>query len=393
MDYELLIPVGSLEKLKIALLYGADAVYIGGKNYSLRANASNFTNEEIKKATDYVHSLNKKIYVTVNIVFHEEDLKGLKDYLIFLNEIKIDGVIFSDISVLKIIKENNLNLNMCLSTQMSVANKEHALFWKNLGVKRVVVARECNKNTIKSIIDTGISVEVFIHGAMCMAYSGQCVLSNYCTNRDSNRGGCAQVCRWLFDVNKPHKFSIMPKDLNMVRHIKELMDMKVESFKIEGRMRSIYYIATVTLIYKTIMQKVVNNTLDDEYINYAINILNRCANRESTSQFFDKLPGFNEQYYQDRDEVSNQDFLGLIKSYDEVNKIITLEQRNYFKVGDIVQIFGPNTETFDLQITKIFNEDGNLLNEANHPQMIVKIQCDKKVEQFDMIRIKIFDKL
>ena len=393
MDYELLIPVGSLEKLKIALLYGADAVYIGGKNYSLRANASNFTNEEIKKATDYVHSLNKKIYVTVNIVFHEEDLKGLKDYLIFLNEIKIDGVIFSDISVLKIIKENNLNLNMCLSTQMSVANKEHALFWKNLGVKRVVVARECNKDTIKSIIDTGISVEVFIHGAMCMAYSGQCVLSNYCTNRDSNRGGCAQVCRWLFDVNKPHKFSIMPKDLNMVRHIKELMDMKVESFKIEGRMRSIYYIATVTLIYKTIMQKVVNNTLDDEYINYAINILNRCANRESTSQFFDKLPGFHEQYYQDRDEVSNQDFLGLIKSYDEINKIITLEQRNYFKVGDIVQIFGPNTETFDLQITKIYNEDGNLLNEANHPQMIVKIPCDKKVEQFDMIRIKIFDKL
>ena len=234
MNYELLVPAGSLEKLKIAILYGADAVYLGGKEFSLRANATNFTLEEIEYATKYVHSYSKKIYITVNIVFHEENLKGLKKYLQFLEKIKVDGIIFSDIVVLKLVKENHLNLDLCLSTQMSVTNKDHALFWKKLGVKRIVAARECSKKTIESLVSTGMSIEVFIHGAMCVSYSGQCVLSNYCTLRDSNRGGCAQVCRWLFDINKKHKFSIMPKDLNMVMYIKELMNMNVESFKLKG---------------------------------------------------------------------------------------------------------------------------------------------------------------
>lgn len=392
MNYELLIPVGSLEKLKIALHYGADAIYVGGKNYSLRANATNFSREELKKACCYVHSLNKKIYVTVNIVMHDKELNGLLDYLKFLSEIKVDGIIFSDITVLKYVKENNLDLDLCLSTQMSVTNKEHALFWKKLGVKRVVAARECSKEDIKSIVDTGLSVETFIHGAMCVSYSGQCVFSNYCTNRDSNRGGCAQVCRWLFDIGKEHKFSIMPKDLNMVKYMKELMDMKVESFKIEGRMRSIYYIATVSLIYKNIMNRVINGTLTDSYLDYATNILNRCANRESIPQFFDKEPGVNEQYFQDRDEVSNQDFLGIVKSYDSENKMIILEERNYFKTGDIVQFFGPKCETFDFTINKIYDEDGNIIKTANHPKMIVKIPCDIHLARYDMMRLKVFDK-
>ena len=392
MKHELLIPVGSFEKLKIALLYGADAVYIGGKDFSLRANAENFTKEELKEATEYVHSLSKKIYVTVNIVFHNKDLYGLKEYLKYLEEIKIDGIIFSDICVLNCIKKNNINLDMCLSTQMSLTNLEHALFWKNLGVKRVVLARECSKQDIKKIKESGLELEVFIHGSMCVSYSGQCVLSNYCTNRDSNRGGCAQVCRWLFDIGKEHKFSIMPKDLNMVKYIKDLMEIGVDSFKIEGRMRSIYYIATVSLIYKNIMRKVHDKTLTDEYTNYAINILNRCANRESTPQFFDKIPGSKEQYFQDRDEVSNQDFLGIVKEYDENKKMIILEQRNYFKVGDEVQLFGPDLETFNLKIEKIYDENDKIIESANHPQMIVKLPCNKKVAKNDMIRIKVFDK-
>ena len=198
---ELLAPAGSIDRLKIAFLYGADAVYLGGKNYSLRANATNFTNEEIKEACIYAHNLGKKIYVTVNIVFHNEDYEGLIDYLKELANYKVDAIISSDPSIIDIIKDNNIDLKVHLSTQMSTANKEAVMFWKKNGVERVVLARECSRKDIIDIIkNTGIEVECFLHGAMCSAYSGRCVLSNYFTNRDANRGGCAQICGWCFPL-------------------------------------------------------------------------------------------------------------------------------------------------------------------------------------------------
>ncbi len=389
---ELLAPAGDFIKLEIAFMYGADAIYCGGKNFSLRANAKNFSNEELKKAVDIAHKLGKKVYVTVNIVFHDENFNGLDEYLKFLNNIKVDGIIASDISVIKRVKELGLTLHISLSTQASTLNSYAVKFWKNLGVNRVVPAREASKESLIKIKNEGIEVETFIHGAMCTSFSGKCILSNYMTLRDSNRGGCAQVCRWPFLVQNKEDLTITPKDLNMIPFIKEEIDMGIDSFKIEGRMRSIYYVATVILCYRRLIDHALNNTLTQGLESYYLNILNRCANRESTPQFFYKLPGVNEQYFQGRTEVSNQDFLGLVLDYDNTNNIATIEVRNYFEVGDEVQFFGPNIETFNYTINKMYNEDNELIDVARHPKSIIKMKIDKELEKNYMMRIKVFDK-
>lgn len=394
MKIELLSPAGDFEKLKIALLYGADAVYFGGQNYSLRANAKNFSLSEIEEATKYAHNLGKRVYVTVNIVFHERDLEGLKEYLIALDKIGVDAIIASDIVVLCLSKEINAKYELHLSTQSSVLNVGAAKFYQNLGVTRIVLAREASKEDIKKIKEaTGLELECFIHGAMCTSISGRCVLSNYCTNRDANRGGCAQICRWMFDTElSDTPFSMTSKDLNMIPHIKEMMEIGVNSFKVEGRMRGIYYIATVILTYRRLIDKIKNNTLTKSEIAYSLDILNRCANRDSTPQFFESFPTRKEQYYLGRDEVSNQDFLGLVKDYDEENHMVVIEERNIFRPGDTVEFFGPNVETFSITLSKIYDEENNILSVANHPGMIVKIPVNIKLHEFDMMRLKVFDK-
>ena len=389
---ELLAPAGDFEKMKFAYLYGADAIYCGGQNFSLRANAKNFSLEELKEATEYAHSLNKKIYVTVNIVFHDDDLNGLEDYLKYLDSIHIDGIIASDITVIKACQELNLNLSVCLSTQASTLNSRAVRFWQKLGVTRVVLAREASREDLINIAKTGIEIETFIHGAMCTSFSGKCVLSNYMTNRDSNRGGCAQVCRWEFDTDNGVNLSIMPKDLNMVPFIKEQIDLGVASFKIEGRMRSIYYVSTVLLAYRRMIDAALNGTLTLEKENYYLKVLNRCANRESTPQFFDKLPGENEQYWNGRTEVSNQDFLGLVLDYDEGTKMATLEVRNYFESGYETEFFGPNHETFSYIVNTIYDDNNEKINVCNHPKSIVKLPVDARLEKNDMMRLKMIDK-
>ena len=389
---ELLAPAGDFEKMKFAYLYGADAIYCGGQNFSLRANAKNFSLEELKEATEYAHSLNKKIYVTVNIVFHDDDLNGLEDYLKYLDSIHIDGIIASDITVIKACQELNLNLSVCLSTQASTLNSRAVRFWQKLGVTRVVLAREASREDLINIAKTGIEIETFIHGAMCTSFSGKCVLSNYMTNRDSNRGGCAQVCRWEFDTDNGVNLSIMPKDLNMVPFIKEQIDLGVASFKIEGRMRSIYYVSTVLLAYRRMIDAALNGTLTLEKENYYLKVLNRCANRESTPQFFDKLPGENKQYWNGRTEVSNQDFLGLVLDYDESTKMATLEVRNYFESGYETEFFGPNHETFSYIVNTIYDDNNEKINVCNHPKSIVKLPVDARLEKNDMMRLKMIDK-
>ena len=390
---ELLAPAGDFEKLKFAFLYGADAVYAGGRDFGLRANAKNFSLEELKSATEYAHSLGKKFYVTVNIVFHDDNIDGLDDYLKYLAQIKVDGIIASDIVVIKRVKELNLDINICLSTQASLLNSRTVKFWKDLGVTRVVLAREASREDIKRIKATGIEVEVFIHGAMCTSFSGKCILSNYMTNRDSNRGGCAQVCRWNFEVENKPELTITPKDLNMIPFIKEEIDMEIDSFKIEGRMRSIYYVSTVLLCYRRLIDAALNNTLTSGLESYYLSILNRCANRDSTPQFFDKLPSVNEQYFNGRTEVSNQDFLGLVLDYDHEDKMATIEVRNYFEVGNEVQFFGPNMETFNYKINKIYGEENNEITVARHPKSIVKLPVSNILEPNMMMRIKVFDKV
>ena len=395
---ELLAPAGNLEKLKFAFLYGADACYIGGRNYSLRANAKNFSIEEIQEAVKYAHNLNKKVYVTVNIVFHNEDIKGIKEYLMALSEAKVDAIIVSDPLIIDIINDNNIKLKVHISTQASTLNYEAVSFWKSQGVERVVLAREMSKNEIKEIIDkTGMEIETFVHGAMCSSYSGRCVLSNYFTKRDANRGGCAQICRWefpLYDKNNnmiesETKFTASSKDLMMLTKVKEMIEIGIVSLKVEGRMRSNYYVATVINTYRNLIDDYYENKLTEEKVEYYQKILDRVANREATVQFWDKLPTVNEQYYLGRNEVSNQDFLGIVKDYDETTSMVTITERNYFQTGDEVEIFGPNIKPFSFKMPDIYNEDGEKVNIGRHPEEILKLKLDKKVYPNDMIRIKI----
>ncbi len=390
---ELLAPAGDLERLKVAFLYGADAVYIGGQDFSLRANAHNFSLNDISEGVEYAHKLHKKVYVTVNIVFHDSDLNGLEEYLKNLDAIGVDGMIVSDIIVMQLWKKLQLHLELHISTQASTINYEAVKFYQSLGAKRIVLAREASKNNIKEIKEkTGVELECFIHGAMCTSHSGRCVMSNYATLRDSNRGGCAQVCRFKFNIDdSSNTYSMTPKDLNMVPFIADMIDIGVNSFKVEGRMRSIYYIATVIKTYREIIDKVVNKSLNQSYSSYYLDILNRCANRDSTPQFFDKEPGVNEQYYLGNSEFSNQDFLGLVKSYNQVTKKVIVEERNFFKPGDVVEFFGPHKEAVSFVIPNIYDENNEEIDAARHPKDLIKFNCDIPLEEWDMMRLKVFD--
>ena len=395
---ELLAPAGNMEKLKFAYLYGADACYIGARSYSLRANAKNFSIDEIKEASLYAHSLGKKLYVAVNIVFHNEDLEGLVIYLKELEKAHVDAIIISDLFIINLIKEHNINLKIHVSTQYSSVNYEVVNFLKSKNVERVVLAREASYDDIKQIIDkTGMEVEVFLHGAMCSSYSGRCVLSNYFTKRDANRGGCAQVCRFDFKLYDRQKqeiksdvlFTLSSKDLMMLDNLDKMIKMKIASLKVEGRMRSSYYIATVISTYREAIDNYYNNSLTKEKLDYYKKVLNRVSNRDNISQFFDSFPDVNCQYYLGRKEETNQDFLAVVKEYDDINKIVTVIVKNYFKKGYEVDIFGPNIETFSTKISDLYDEDNNLIEMANHPETIVKFKLKEKVYQDDIIRIKL----
>lgn len=392
---ELLSPAGDLERLRFAYLYGADACYIGGHDFSLRANATNFSIEEINEAVKIAHSLNKKLYVTVNIVFQNDNFTNLLEYLKELEKAKVDAIIVSDVSVIDIVRKNNIKLNIHISTQYSSSNSEVVSYFKSLGCERVVLSRELSKKEIKEIIDKcNIDIEVFVHGAMCSSYSGRCILSNYFTNRDANRGGCAQICRWDFDLYNENKlikdktkFTMSSKDLSMIEYLPDMIDIGISSLKVEGRMRSNYYIATVINTYRLAIDDYYSNKLTKKKILYYKSILDRVANRESTCQFFNKFPTVNEQYFLGRNEVSNQDYLGKVLEYDEKEKIVTITQRNYFKLNDKVEVFGPNITPFSFVVKEMYDIDNNKIEVANHPKEIIKIKSDKKLYKDDILRV------
>lgn len=385
---EVLSPAGDLERLKWALMYGADAVYIGGYNYSLRANANNFSIQDITEGVAFAHSLGKKVYVTVNILFHNEDLEGLTEYLTTLSDIGVDAFIVSDLAVIKRIRELNLKPEIHISTQESSVNKLAVKFWESVGATRVVLARECSKIDILDIKNnTDAELEVFIHGAMCTSYSGRCVLSNYVTKRDSNRGGCSQVCRFIFKTKKYDDFQIASKDLSMIDHIPELVDMGVSSLKIEGRMRSMYYIATVVNTYKNVVTLYKEGKLTNELMEYYKRVLNRLSNRENKSQFFTGDVNRSDQYYTGRKEVSNQDFLGVVLDY--TDGVMKIEQRNNFKVGDTIEVFGPNTIATKIKVDSIINEENESVSVASHPQEVLYVKVPFKVEKNDILRVPI----
>lgn len=385
---ELLSPAGDLERLKVTLLYGADAVYIGGQAYSLRANATNFSLEEIKEGCTFAHKLNKKVYLTLNIVFHNEDMQDVESYIDNVVACGIDAFIVSDPFIISYIKNKHKNVEVHLSTQNSTSNYKAVEYFKNEGVDRVVLAREVGKDDMKEIIEkTGMDIEVFIHGAMCTCYSGRCALSNYVTNRDANRGGCAQVCRFAFKTTEDKDFTMATKDLNMAEYIKDLIEIGVKSLKVEGRMRSLYYLATVIGTYREIIDRYYNNTLTEDIMKVLEYRLSRVANREVSTQFFLKEADYTDQYYSGRQELSNQDYLGLITGYDEENNCIILVERNYFKPGDMTEIFTPDGEVYKYKIDKIYDENMQELELARHPEQVLKLKFPHKLKEYSMIRL------
>lgn len=387
---ELLSPAGDLERLKVTLLYGADAVYIGGQKYSLRANATNFSIEEIKEGCDFAHALNKKVYLTLNIVFHNEDMDGVEEYIKEVVEAGIDAFIVSDPFIISHIKTNYPNVEVHLSTQNSTSNYTAVEYFKDEGIDRVVLARELSKNDIQEIIEkTKVDIEVFIHGAMCTCFSGRCALSNYVTNRDANRGGCSQVCRFAFETDEEKKFTMATKDLNMARHIKDMIEIGVKSLKVEGRMRSLYYLATVIGTYRELIDLIYADQLTDEKLQELEYRLSRVANREVSTHYFMKEADETDQYYTGRQEISNQDYLGQVISYDATEHLVKIYERNYFEIGDTLELFTPSGETISFVLEKLYDEDKNSIEVARHPDNIYYVYLDTqiKIPEYSMIRL------
>ena len=394
---ELLAPAGYLEKAKIALLYGADAVYVGGKSFSLRARASNFSIEDLEELANFAHGLNKKVYVTMNIVPHDEDLNGLKEYLEDMNRIGIDAIITTSRFIMKEAKKHAPNVEVHISTQNSITNLKQIEYYKKLGATRTVLAREVNLDELRYLAkNSPLELEVFIHGGMCASYSGRCVLSNYMTNRDANRGGCAHSCRWNYALKKNNEltscegfFSMGSKDLQALRFIPELIDLNVASFKIEGRMKSTYYLATVVKCYREIIdlyQK--KKHLTEEDYKYFEKEIRKAENRLTSVGFYKGLPTIEEQLYDNRSEHPTKEYVGVVLEYDEETKTALIEQRNYFETKDTLEFFGPTLNN-TLMICPVFYDYNSKeeLTVARHPLQKLIMKVDFPVKKDDMIRL------
>lgn len=393
---ELLAPAGNLEKLKTAIIYGADAVFVGGKEFSLRSAASNFSLEDIQEAVAFANDYGARIHVTCNIILHEDNLEGLREYLKQLDDIGVTAVIVADPYIMTIVKEMGLSLEVHVSTQMSVMNTSAINFFKDMGCERVVLARETSFADLKTIRQEcpDIELEYFIHGAMCVNYSGRCMLSNYFSRRDANRGGCSQSCRWYYDIYDQKgqvnevdglKFSMSSKDMCLIDHIGELIDLGVDSFKIEGRMKSLHYIATVVSTYRKFIDDYCENKEKVLSLNYKKE-LNKAANRAFCEGFYNGQTTVDSQLYNLRDEHPTQEFIMRVLDYDEATQIATIEQRNYFKVGDEVEIFSPYHDNLNFIVTSIVNADGEAVEVANHPMEVLKVYTGKRVNRNDMGR-------
>lgn len=393
---ELLAPAGNLEKLKVAIKYGADAVFVGGKEFSLRSSASNFSLEDIKEAVTFAKKYNAAIHVTCNIILHQDNLDGIEQYLKTLDEIGVQAIIVADPYIMSIAKKLNLNLEVHVSTQLSTLNSKAIKFYQNLGMDRVVLGREVCYQDLKTILDkTDIDIEYFIHGAMCIHYSGRCMLSNYFSRRDANRGGCSQSCRWYYDLfikdkqvndNGVIPFSMSSKDMALINHIPELIELGVNSFKIEGRMKSLHYIATVVSTYRKLIDDYCkdpdNFVISDKYYQELL----KAANRALCTGFFDNQADNNKQIYNQRDEHPTQEFCARVIGYDESNQMAIIEQRNYFKLGDQIEFFSPSHENVIVPVEKIINEENEEVSVANHPMEILKLPVCYKLKVDDMGR-------
>ena len=400
---ELLAPAGNLEKLKMAVIYGADAVYLAGKQFGLRAASDNFTLAQMKQGIAFAHERHKKVYVTINIIAHNEDLTDLPEYIRSIDALGVDAVIVSDLGIFDIVRENAPNMEIHISTQANNTNWRAAMFWQKLGAKRVVLARELSLEEIKQIrrnIDDSVELEAFVHGAMCISYSGRCLLSNYMADRDANRGACAHPCRWkyyLVEEKRPGEY--MPvyedergtyiynaKDLCMIRHIPALMESGITSFKIEGRVKSAYYVATVVKAYReaidAYMQSADTYTFDERLWHE----LQKVSHREYTTGFYFGKPGGSEQIYHTSSYIREYDIIGVVKAYDENEGWALIEQRNRFCVGDEIEFLQPDKPYFTQQVKQMQNEEGKTIDSAPHPQMIIRMPVSQLVKPHTIIR-------
>ena len=391
---ELLAPAGNIERLKVAFAYGADAVYIGGQKYSLRARASNFTIDNIKEAVKVAKSYNGKIYVTCNIVAHNSDLVDPKDFQNYVKELDkagVSAIIVSDVGLIDLANEVKKNIEIHVSTQISTMNSEAINLLKEKGVTRVVLARECSMNDIKKISKKSpVELEVFIHGGMCMSISGKCVLSNYMTGRDANRGGCAQSCRWfynLYDENKnkisDHLFTFSSKDLQSLKQIKQLIKHNVSSLKIEGRMKSEYYLATIISQYRRLIDDIYNKkkTNYQKYINETL----KAESRPTSHGFFKGKITTKEQIFDRTAEIPLQDFVARVLDYDPKTKTVKIEQRNNFTVNKPFEVLSPKG-TFTLSIDEMWDEQNEKVEIAKHAKQVLYFKSDIKFSEFDMFR-------
>ncbi|MFW5981587.1 MAG: peptidase U32 family protein [Halanaerobiaceae bacterium] len=407
---ELLAPAGNLEKLKLAIIYGADAVYCGGHNYGLRQGADNFTLEELQEAVNFAHQHNARIYITVNMIPHNEDLIGLEKYLHELSDLGVDALIVSDPGVISILQNEGIKIPIHLSTQANAVNWASVRFWKEQGVERVILARELGKDEIIEISEkTDIELEMFIHGAMCISYSGRCLLSNYMASRDANRGACAHSCRWkyhLVEEQRPGEYypvfedeqgtHIMnSKDLCLIEYIPEIINTAVSSLKIEGRMKSLHYVATVTSIYRKAIDSYYKDPENYQFKEEWLNDLRKVSHRGYTTGFFLDKPGTDEQNYGSSAYQREYDFMGFVKDYQEKSDHIVddsfsgeaiVEVRHKFFKGDTVELMGYDIEAFENKVEYIIDEDGEYVDDAPHPRQIIRIPVKKKVKPYYIIR-------
>ncbi|WP_270164545.1 peptidase U32 family protein [Paenibacillus sp. SYP-B4298] len=396
---ELLAPAGSLEKLKFAVHYGADAVYIGGQHYGLRSNADNFSLEEMKEGVKFAEQYGAKVFVATNIYAHNEDLAGLEAYLKGLEEAGISAIIAADPIIVDTALRVAPKLEVHLSTQQSTLNWQAVQFWKDEGLPRVVLARETSLEEIAEIKNhVDIEIEAFIHGAMCSSFSGRCVLSNHFTDRDSNRGGCCQSCRWKYDLfvdqdmvntEEEQKFTMGSKDLCMIEHLPELIEAGVDSFKIEGRMKSVHYVATVVNAYRQAIDAYFADPDQYELKPEWLEEINKSANRPLNTGFFFQTPGAGEHIYEPEEKAAPYDFAGVVLDYDAASGIALVQQRNHFKPGQEVEFFGPGGTFFKQIVGEITDEAGQSLDAARHPMQPIRMKVNHPVKPMDMMRKKI----
>ncbi|MFR8743827.1 MAG: peptidase U32 family protein [Peptoniphilus sp.] len=400
---ELLAPAGDINKLKTAVEYGADAVYLGGESFGLRKASKNFSMEDIKWATDYLHERGKKIHVTLNIIPHNHDMEGVEDYIKDLYEIGVDALIVADPGMFMKVKEVAPDFPIHISTQGSVTNVETVKFWQKLGAERVVIARELSLKEVADIIKEvgdSIEVETFAHGAMCMSYSGRCLLSNYMTGRDANMGDCAQPCRYkyhLVEEKRPGEyfpieehdegtFIMNSKDLCMIEHIDEMIEAGIASLKIEGRVKSEYYLATVIRSYRMAIDAYYRDPENYKYDPSLLEEIKKVSHRDFTTGFFFGQANENSQVYKDNSYIRGYDFVGIVLDYDEDTKIATIEQRNRVFVGEEIEIFGPGVKHFDYKIEKMLDDKDREIDVANKAKQIFKIKIDQPIKKGFILR-------